>query len=239
MSRIKVRQSPEFREVVYSEEHWRILRELRKEAIKVMSLFAQRDIETWLHGSVARGDVWSKSDIDIVIPRKIPGYLIELLLEEFNLKPYARYLVAATPTTTLKAYIALDEEERITISFPLVDFKPRELEFYKYGGILTYEELLKDNRVPGVAKNLTLIVPTPRGHLELPVIGYEDHVAKILDVSVDVIRERVEVLTKRDEVGRTGIFAKVILAPNETFEEGLKRLFRQRPLLRKIYSDLI
>ncbi|MEM1529304.1 MAG: DNA polymerase subunit beta [Desulfurococcaceae archaeon] len=239
MSRVKVRYSPEFREVVYSEDHWNLLKGLRREACRVMSVFAERGIETWLHGSVARGDVYDKSDIDIVIPRRIPGYLVELVLEEGGLKPYARYLVAATPTTTLKAYIALDEEERVTLSFPLVDFKSSEIEFYRYGGILTYRELMEDKRVPGVNKTLTLIVPTNRGHLEMPVIGYEDRVARILGVSVSVVRERVEVLTRRDEVGRTGIFAKIALSPSETFEEGLERLFRERPLLRKIYSGLV
>jgi len=239
LSRIKPRLSPEFKEVVYSEEHWKLLRQLRDRAIEVMSVFAKRGIETWLHGSVARGDVWEKSDIDIVIPRKVHGYTIELILENEGFKIYARYLVAATPTTTLKAYVALDEEEQVTISFPLVDFKPREIEFYKYGGFLTYEDVLSEKRVPGVNKNLVLIIPTTRGHLEMPVIEYEDYVAKILGVSVDIVRERVEVLTRRDEVGRTGVFAKIALSPDETFEEGLKRLFKERPLLKKVYLDLI
>lgn len=239
MSRVKVRHIPEFREITYNEEHWNLLRKLREQALKIMKILNDRGIETWLHGSVARGDVWVKSDVDIVIPRKIPSYLVELSLEESGVKPYARYLVAATPVTTLKAYISLNEEETLTVSFPLFEFKPREIEFYKYGGVLSYKELLENKRVPGVNKNLVLIVPTMKGHLEAPVIGYEEYVAKLLGVSIDVVRERIDVLTKRDEVGRTGIFAKLTLAPGESFEEALERLLKERPLLRRVYSRLI
>lgn len=239
LARTRVKRNPEFKEVIYDNEHWKLLRELRLEAIRVMKALVRRRIEAWLHGSVARGDVRIKSDVDIVIPRRLPAYMVELALEETGIRPYAKCLVAATPTSTLKAYIILDEEERVTVSFPIVDYKPREIEFYKYGGVLTYQELLEDKRVPGVNKNLTLIIPTTLGHLELPVIGYEDYVARVLGVSVDTVRERVDVLTRRDEVGRTGIFAKIMLAPTESFEEGLERLFKERPLLRKVYSGLM
>jgi predicted nucleotidyltransferase len=237
LARTRVSRTPEFREVVYSEEHWRLLRELREKAQRIMEVFASNNIEAWLHGSVARGDVKKTSDVDIVLPRKVPGYLIEHLLERAGFKPYARYLVAATPTSTIKAYIMLDEEERISVNFPLTDFKPIELEFYKFGGYITYNELLEDKRVPGVNKNLVLIIPTPMGHKELPVIGYESYVAEFLGVSIEVVLERVEVLTRRDEVGRTGIYAKLALAPDEGIEEGLRRLLRERPLLRKIHAD--
>ncbi|MEM1638502.1 MAG: nucleotidyltransferase domain-containing protein [Desulfurococcaceae archaeon] len=239
MPRTRVRSIPDFKEVIYDEQHWRLLENLRKKAIEIMKIFTGKGITAWLHGSVARGDVSDKSDVDIVIPHKIQPYIIETIIDYAGLKPYARYIVAATPTTTLKAYIALDEEERFTISFPLVEYKPREIEFYKYGGILTYEELLENKRVPGVNKNLVLIVPTSRGHLEAPVIGYEDYVARFLNVNVEVVRERVEVLTRRNHVGRTGVFAKIILAPSESFEEGLERLLREKPLLKRILLDLI
>lgn len=239
MTRVKVRHFPEFKEVVYSEDQWRLLKSLRMTAAKIMEIFSSRGIDIWLHGSVARGDVWTKSDIDIVVPRRVQGYVVELLLDGAGIKPYARYLVAATPVTTLKAYIVLDEEERIAVSFPLVDYKPQELEFYRFGGFLTYEELLQDKRVPGVNKNLVLILPTPYGHLEAPVVGYEDYVAKVLGVDVNVVKERVKVLTRRDEIGRTGIFVKMALLPGESFEEGVERLLREKPLLRRIYSGLV
>ncbi|MEM2024952.1 MAG: nucleotidyltransferase domain-containing protein [Desulfurococcaceae archaeon] len=238
MSRVKVRYKPEFREVVYSEEHWKLLEELRSTAIRVVEALSTKGIEAWLHGSLARGDVWAKSDIDIVIPRRVNGYAVELALEGADFKPYAKYLVAATPTTTLKAYIALDQEERVTVSFPLADYKPHELEFYKFGGFLTMHELLSGKRVPGVNKGLVLILPTPGGHLEAPVVGYEDYTARVLGIDVSVVKERVKVLTRRDEAGRTGIFGKLALLPGESFEEGVKRLLKEKPLLRRAYSDL-
>ncbi|MEM4717219.1 MAG: DNA polymerase subunit beta [Desulfurococcaceae archaeon] len=239
MSRVKVRRVPEFKEVVYGEEHWRLLRYLRGKALELMKPLVEKGLAPWLHGSVARGDVWIKSDIDIVIPRGVQGYIVDTILEDLGIKPYAKYLVAATPTTSLKAIIAIDEEERFTISFSMFDFKPRDLEFYKYSGLLSYEDLVIDKRVPGVNKNLVLIIPTQTGHLEAPVVGYEEYIASILGVSIEIVKERVEVLTKRDSVGRTGIFAKLVLAPDESFEEALIRLFKEKPLLRRIYSDLI
>jgi predicted nucleotidyltransferase len=233
LPRTRVRATPEFIEVVYDERRWALLRELRAKAKNLMEAFSRRGIETWVHGSIARGDVWEKSDVDVVIPSRIPGYMVELILEDSGFKPYSRSIVAATPTSTPKGIIYLDDEERYSVSFPLVEFKPRELEFFKYSGLLTYQDLLMSKRVPGVNKNLVLIVPTPSGHLEAPVVGYEDYVAKFLGVSVEVVRERVEVLTRRDQVGRTGIFAKLALAPSESFEEALERLLRERPLLRR------
>jgi len=237
MRRTRVRRVPEFVEVIYSEDHWRLLRELRSQALRVMSIFASSGIRVWLHGSLARGDVSAESDIDIVIPVRTPAYLIEYLLEKNNYKPRNCYIVVATPTSTPKGVIVLDDYERLVVSFPLFDFKPQELEFYKFGGYLEYNELLENKRVPGVNKNLVLIKPTPRGHEELPVIGWEDYVAKLLGVDIEVIMERVKVLTRRDEVGRTGVFAKIALLPGESFEEALKRLFRERGILHKIYGS--
>lgn len=229
---------PEFREVIYDENHWRLLRELRSQALEIMSIFATSGVEVWLHGSVARGDVGPESDIDVIIPFRIPPYLVEFLLERHNYKPRGRYIVVATPTSTPKGVIVLDEYERKIVSFPLLDFKPQELEFYKFGGYLKHQDLLGDKRVPGVNKSLVLIKPTPIGHEELPVIGWEDYVARVLGVSIDIVLERVKVLTRRDEVGRTGIFAKTALLPDESFEEALERLFRERDLLRRVHGSL-
>ncbi|MCC6033932.1 MAG: nucleotidyltransferase domain-containing protein [Desulfurococcaceae archaeon] len=238
MPRVKIRRIPEFREVIYSEEHWKLLRELRLLALRVMSVFTSSGIEVWLHGSVARGDVSGDSDVDIVIPMKIQGYLVEYLLEKNNYKPRTRYIVVATPTTTPKAVIVLDDYERLIVSFPLLDFKPRELEFYKFGGYVKYTDLLEDKRVPGVNKSLVLIKPTKRGHEELPVIGWEDYVAKLLGVSIETVTERVKILTRRDEIGRTGIYAKIALLPDESFEEALERLLKERQLLYRKFMTL-
>jgi len=237
MGRTRVRSIPEFREVVYGDDHWRLLKELRIKAREVMEIFVKHGLQVWVHGSIARGDVWEKSDVDVVIPIKTPGLIVEHILEESGFKPFSRYIIAATPTTTPKGIIYLDDEERVSVSFPLFDYKPREVEFYKYSGVLTYSQLLADERVPGVNKNLVLIIPTESGHLEAPVPGYEDYVAKVLGVSVDIVRERVEVLTRRDQVGRTGIFAKIALAPGESFEEAIERLLREKPLIRRTINN--
>jgi predicted nucleotidyltransferase len=237
MGRTRVRSIPEFREVVYGDDHWRLLKELRIKAREVMEIFVKHGLQVWVHGSIARGDVWEKSDVDVVIPIKTPGLIVEHILEESGFKPFSRYIIAATPTTTPKGIIYLDDEERVSVSFPLFDYKPREVEFYKYSGVLTYSQLLADERVPGVNKNLVLIMPTESGHLEAPVPGYEDYVAKVLGVSVDIVRERVEVLTRRDQVGRTGIFAKIALAPGESFEEAIERLLREKPLIRRTINN--
>ena len=237
MGRTRVRSIPEFREVVYGDDHWRLLKELRIKAREVMEIFVKHGLQVWVHGSIARGDVWEKSDVDVVIPIKTPGLIVEHILEESGFKPFSRYIIAATPTTTPKGIIYLDDEERVSVSFPLFDYKPREVEFYKYSGVLTYSQLLADERVPGVNKNLVLIIPTESGHLEAPVPGYEDYVAKVLGVSVDIVRERVEVLTRRDQVGRTGIFAKMALAPGESFEEAIERLLREKPLIRRTINN--
>jgi predicted nucleotidyltransferase len=236
MRRTRVRRIPEFREVIYDERHWQLLKELRSRALEIMRIFASNGIRVWLHGSVARGDVRAESDIDIVIPVRTPAYLVEYLLEKSGCKPRNRYIVVATPTSTPKGVIVLDDFERVTVSFPLFDFKPQELEFYKFGGYLEYSELLENKRVPGVNKNLVLIKPTERGHEELPVIGWEDYVARVLGVDIEVVIERVKVLTRRDEVGRTGIFAKVVLLPSESFGEALERLFRERNILYRLHG---
>jgi predicted nucleotidyltransferase len=237
MGRTRVRSIPEFREVVYGDDHWRLLKELRIKAREVMEIFVKHGLQVWVHGSIARGDVWEKSDVDVVIPLKTPGLIVEHILEESGFKPFSRYIIAATPTTTPKGIIYLDDEERVSVSFPLFNYKPREVEFYKYSGVLTYSQLLADERVPGVNKNLVLIIPTESGHLEAPVPGYEDYVAKVLGVSVDIVRERVDVLTRRDQVGRTGIFAKIALAPGESFEEAIERLLREKPLIRRTINN--
>jgi predicted nucleotidyltransferase len=237
MGRTRVRSIPEFREVVYGDDHWRLLKELRIKAREVMEIFVKHGLQVWVHGSIARGDVWEKSDVDVVIPLKTPGLIVEHILEESGFKPFSRYIIAATPTTTPKGIIYLDDEERVSVSFPLFNYKPREVEFYKYSGVLTYSQLLADERVPGVNKHLVLIIPTESGHLEAPVPGYEDYVAKVLGVSVDIVRERVEVLTRRDQVGRTGIFAKIALAPGESFEEAIERLLREKPLIRRTINN--
>ena len=78
-----------------------------------------------------------------------------------------------------------------------------------------------------------LIQPTVRGHLESSVVGNEEYAAKVLKVPVEVVRNRVRILLRRDDIGRTGIFIQRELAPDETFELALKRLAEENPAVRR------
>jgi len=237
MVREKIVKHPEFKEIVYDERRWKILYLLRKEALKILEALATRGIYGIVHGSIARGDVWEGSDIDIFIPYQVPSYLIEYILENHGYRIYCRYIIIATPTSTPKAYIVLDEEERRVVSFPLAKMKPREYEFYKFGGLIDINGLKKNLRVPGVDKRLVFIEPTPKGHREQPVIGWEHFAANKLGISIDTVLERVRVLSRRDEIGRTGVFVKYELSPTESFEEALEKIIRENPLVRRYLKN--
>jgi len=228
--RHKIIRNPEFKEIIYDEKRWRILRSLREEAKEIMSILLKCGLKPITHGSIARGDVTRDSDIDIVIPYAVQPYLIELCIEKSDLKIYSKYIIRATPIATPKAYIELDIYGRRTISFPLSKLNTREWEFYRFGGLITYEDIVRERRVPGVNKSLVLIIPTELGHKETPVIGYEDFAARILNISIDTVLERVKVLTRRDEHGRTGVFLKYYLGSNESFEEAINRLIEMGKL---------
>jgi predicted nucleotidyltransferase len=237
MVREKVEKRPEYREVEYTPDHWMLLAELRRTAGKLMSVLASRGLYSVVHGSVARGDVHEKSDIDIFIPYVISSFKLEQVLEDAGLKVYSRTIIMATPQSTPKAYYALDPEERVVISYPLAKLKPREIEFYKFGGMLELEELERGVRKPGVNKKLVLIVPSEKGHLEAPVIGFESYVARVVGVSVDTVLERVRVLTRRDEVGRTGVFLKINVPSTLSIEEALAEETARNQYLRRALAE--
>lgn len=238
MTRRKPARVPEFREVIYSEEHWNALRQLRSTAIELLKLLERAGFQAFVHGSVARGDVSRDSDVDIFLQYRVNQYSLELALERAGNYIYSKYLVIATPTSTPKAVIYLDPEERISVSYPMLKMKPRELDFFKFSGMLHLGELLANARAPGVNKSLILIIPTPLGHREMPVVGYEEIVSRVLGVDIDVVLERVSVLTRRDEIGRTGIFVKRALGPDESFEEVLRELASRIPMLRDALGEL-
>ncbi|NPA98137.1 MAG: DNA polymerase subunit beta [Crenarchaeota archaeon] len=238
MPRTKIKRTPEYIEVTYDENHWKTLAKLRKIAINILRGLAKQGINAIVHGSIARGDVHSKSDIDVFIPYVIPSYKVELAIETMGLQPVNKYIVVATPSSTPKAYISLDPDDRIIISFPLAKLSPREYEFYIFGGLLDLRGLEMNRRVPGVDKRLVFIEPTEKGHRESPVIGNENIVAKKLGISVDTVLERVYVLSRRDKHGRTGVFVKYYLGKDESFEEALDRIAKQYPhVRRRLYEN--
>lgn len=217
-------------EVVYNEERWRLLREKRAKALLVMSALR---LQSYVFGSVARGDVDNDSDIDIIIPDPVPPYLVEFRLEAAGLRAYGKEIVQATPSYVPKAYIYLDPDEEVVVSFPLARPRPREQSFYKWGGIVDAAGISRGLRVPGVSKDLTVIVPTERGHVEFPVLGHEAEAARVVGVELDVILEREQVLGRRREMGRTGTFLDAEVPPDQPLEEVIRELAKRNEFFRR------
>ena len=218
-------------EVFYSAEHWRLLKDLRAKAIEVMETLERAHIFCIVHGSIARGDVSPKSDIDIFVPQIYPSFTIENALRMSGFPVSRRILVQATPTYSIKGYIEIDEQR--CVSFPLSKMRRIEREFYRFGGEATLDMLKAGIRVPGVDKRLMLIEPTEKGHIESSIIGQEERVAKVLGISVDTVLDRIHALLRRDKIGRTGLFIEREIPPDESFESLLKKLADMNPAVRR------
>jgi predicted nucleotidyltransferase len=213
--------------VVYEKSHWVRLENLRKRALEIINAFESIGIRSYAYGSVARGDVSKSSDIDIIVPYPVSSYKLEMVLG----RVLKRELVQATPSMVLKGHIILEKDAVVT--FPLFKLMPREEEFYRWGGLVDRKDLEVKRRVNGVDKRLLLVEPTETGHKESGVIGYEHEVAKKLGVSIAIAQERVRVLTRRDDVGRTGVYLTRVLTDDESFEEVAKTLKDSDPALRR------
>lgn len=209
------------------------MKEKRAKAIRVMEALGPLARNAVVHGSIARGDVKKTSDVDVAILEPVIPGIVELRLEASGFKPVKKLIVQATPSNTPKVYLFIDYKEEVVVSFPLAPLKPREREFYQWGGELGLDGLREGRRVPGVDKRLVLIVPAESGHVEVPVVGREGYVASILGISQDTVAERVRVLSRRREHGRTGVFLKVELAPEEPVEEAIARLREVNPIFRR------
>ncbi|RLI26610.1 MAG: DNA polymerase subunit beta [Candidatus Hecatellales archaeon] len=239
MSRIrKPVRLADLREVAYDEARWRLLESLRLKAERIMKVLEDSGLGgTLVHGSLARGDVDRRSDVDVVIPYPVSSFQVEVALEKAGLQPVDRLLVQATPRHVVKAHLYLDE--LTTVTFPLIEFSRLEREFYKFGGEVGLRELQAGVRVPGIDKRLMLILPTARGHQEVSVVGREAEAAGIVGVSPEMVGERVRVLLRRDSLGRTGVYLKYRLKPGETFEEALRRLASEDPAIRRMLKQRI
>lgn len=218
-------------EVIYSQARWKLLADLRRKAIGLMEALERFSIPCIVHGSIARGDVSPKSDIDVFVPEIYPSFTIENALRFSGFPIIRRVLVQATPFYAVKGYVEVDE--RTCVSFPLSKMRTVEREFYRFGGEATLEMLRGNVRVPGVDKRLMLIEPTESGHIESSILGQEERAAKLLGISVETVFNRVHTLIRRDSVGRTGLFIERDLSPDETFEMVLKRLADKNPALRR------
>ena len=218
-------------EVIYDKKRWELLRELRSKAVQLMEILDRAHLRSIVHGSIARGDVSEKSDIDVFLPDPSSSFIIETALERSGVPVNRRIVVQATPLYAVKGYIEIDKQR--CVSFPLVKLRPVEKDFYKFGGEVPLSMLRKGVRVSGVDKRLMLIEPTPEGHVESAVVGREETVAHVLGVSLNTVLDRVHALLRRDEVGRTGVFIERELSPDETFEMVLKKLADQNPAVRR------
>jgi len=227
----KPEKRQELVEITYSKERWALLRGLRETTTKLLEVFQARNIDAIVHGSIARGDVHKESDIDIFIPNPPSSFQIETTLEQAKIPITTRTVIQATPSYAMKAYIEI--VETVQVSFPLMGLRSVERDFYKFSGEANIKQLREDIRVVGVDKRLMLIEPTRTGHIESGIIGMEDHVSKILGVEVQTVLDRVHALTRRDMVGRTGVFLKNELKPDETFEMALNRLAVENPAVRR------
>ncbi len=218
-------------EVVYNEKHWELLKELRSKAVHIMEVLDHSNIRSIVHGSIARGDVSEKSDIDVFLPDPSSSFAIETALERANIPVNRRIAVQATPFYAVKGYIEVDKQR--CISFPLVKLRHVERDFYKFSGEASLSTLRNEVRVSGVDKRLMLIEPTPKGHVESSIVGCEEAVSHLLGISLNTVLDRVHALLRRDKVGRTGVFIERELSPDETFEMLLKKLADQNPAVRR------
>ncbi len=219
------------RHVKYGEEHWRVFYRLRRKALEIVKSLTSFGFTPIVHGSVARGDVHENSDIDVVIPYFVNPLLVEQALERAGFSFLKKEIAQATPKHAIKASIYVDEKTLVT--FPLSKLSRLEREFYKFSGEVGLKELEENVRVPGVNKKLLVIIPVKDGHLEYSIIGREHEVADLLGVSVEIVRERVYILTRRDEIGRTGIFVHRELHPEASITEVAREIALRNPMFRR------
>ncbi len=230
----KVSRKGEAKEVIYDAQRWRAVHEKRSSALQIMRILDSSGLECITHGSIARGDVSQKSDVDIAFLSPISSFRIQTALEVSGLEIKKRIIVQATPKSTPKGYFILDPLEQLTVSLPLAKLSTTEVEFYYFGGAISLDDLESGARVRGVDKRLMLIEPTEFGHIESSIRGTESEVAARLNISMGTISERVRVLTRRDNIGRTGTVLNLELKVGEAFEQIMERIAARNLILRRM-----
>lgn len=229
----QVKFLPESTLVTYSDSQWSLLQRLRSIAEKYLVALHEGGYNSLIYGSLSRGDVSPKSDIDSLIPFTLSSSMLLLKLEWAEIVPNKIEIVQATPNHAIKAHLYFPDEVPVCISFPCVPFSEREREFYSFGGELSLKQLQKKERVIGVDKRLMLIQPTEEGHMEKALLGLSPGKLRELKISEMIIEERKRVLTRRSEVGRTGVYLRKIIDPDIGIEKTLEKLAARDPILRK------
>ena len=230
MVKVKIEHYAE-KDVQYGEDQWDLLKSFRIQAMKIAAIFHTRNIDTLTYGSVARGDVKPTSDIDIIVCSQIPSFQLELMLEEFQIPIHSRKIVQATPNDVIKANYEI--EENICLTLPLTQFTSMPYEFYRFGGAVSHEQLAKNIRVPGVDKRLMLIEPRPFEHHEVSLLDRLVGAGKLIGVSQAMVEQRVRVLSRRDKIGRTGVFLNYEVRDFENIEEALQNVAKSNRLVRR------
>lgn len=212
----------------YNEEEHNSLHRLRDKAKFLLLKLEEKGIKAFVHGSVARGDVTNKSDIDIFIPYNISSFRLDLIDIFANAE---RRIIMGTPNSNIKGLLTISEE--ISVSFPLTPPTEREVEFYLFSGSVYLKEILVNTFVPGVTKQLLLIEPAINGYWYSSILNNKKRAIKCLKISQRMIDERIRVLIRRDKIGRTGKFLDHLLAPNDNFEQTLHQLSSHNVIIRR------
>lgn len=213
----------------YSNGEWNLLRKYRKKTIRILEILELTGIKAFVHGSVARGDINDASDIDIHIPVQIPSFKLDLI-DELHFTDHR--ILMGTPNSSIRAVLSLQDD--LTISFPLCTPNEREDEFYRFSGFLYLKDLDFNQRIAGVTKQLLLIEPEEEGYWYSSVNTNKKRAIQVLSLSQRMIDERIRVLSRRDKIGRTGLFLDHSLAPNENFEQALKDLADRNVIVRRM-----
>ena len=192
-----------------------------------------REFHPYCYGSVARGDVSLHSDVDIVID-PAPSYKVEIALGEW----LKRKIVQGTPNQTPKMVYQLGVIPNIHLSVPFVQLSNRENDFISFAGKLSLSKFQNGEYAIGVNKKLLLVEPMDNKgnnyhYTSIRDLPYHD-IAKKINVGVDIILERIRVLSRRDDIGRTGLYIDYELNPSEEPEKVLKELASQRQELRRL-----
>lgn len=214
----------------YNSKRWEILKNRRQTARKILQALEPYSSNAILYGSVVRGDVHKNSDVDIFIPKPCPSYQVRIALKDSGFTIDQRHIVLATPWHLPKLHYHLGNERMVTL--PLTKMKATEREFYHFGGSMTLDELSKDNRKPGVNKDLQLINPTKNGHQTTPIEYNKGKVASILNINIKTVEERITVLKRRSDVGKTGVFIDRELLPNESAEAVFNKIMKNNSEIR-------